>query len=147
MSNGTRYQQLQSWQWEHNTIATDLIRIYIGAALLVRGILFLTDAGQMGIIAERSGLDWIEYYVPFAHIAGGFLLTLGLFTRVAALIQIPVLVGAVLLVHLRQGLLSENQSLELAVLVLFILLVILGIGPGKLSLDYKFFGRSTSPVS
>lgn len=147
MTNKDRYQKLQAWQWSHNTLATDLIRIFIGVALLVRGILFLSSSGQMEVMIERSGLDWIEYYVPFAHIVGGFLLTIGLFTRIAALIQIPVLIGAVMLVHLRQGLLSANQSLELAVLVLFLLLVFFAIGPGRLSLDYKMFGPGQHSVS
>lgn len=137
-----RHQRLLKWQWAHNTIATDLIRIFIGIALLIRGFIFLSDSSQMAEITQRTELDWIGYYVIFAHIVGGFLLTLGLYTRLAALIQLPVLVGAVLLVHVREGLLSENQSLELAVLVLVILLVFFAIGAGKLSLDYKLFGPS-----
>ena len=66
---------------------------------------------------------------------------MGLLTRLAALVQIPVLTGAVFVVHLREGLASPEQSLELAGLVLFLLLVVFAFGPGKLSLDYYFFGR------
>ncbi len=140
MSEINRHQRLLNWQWTHNTIATDLIRIFLGVVLFVRGILFLSDMGQMSEIINRTQLDWVAYYVVFAHIVGGFLLAIGLYTRLAALIQLPVLVGAVILVHVREGLMSENQSLELAVLVLVILLVFFAIGAGKFSVDYKLFG-------
>jgi uncharacterized membrane protein YphA (DoxX/SURF4 family) len=57
-------------------------------------------------------------------------------TRLAALIQVPVLLGAVFIVHLRQGLFGPGQNLELAVLVLLLLLVSVVHGGGKLSVDH-----------
>ena len=69
------------------------------------------------------------------------MLALGLLTRLAAMIQIPILTGAVFVIHLREGLVSPEQSLELAALVLFLLLIVFAFGPGKWSLDYKIFGN------
>ena len=66
---------------------------------------------------------------------GGLSLALGLLTRLGSLLQIPVLFGAVFLVHLKQGLLSVGQSLELSVLVLILLLLYFIFGSGVLSVD------------
>ncbi|MBT8401892.1 MAG: DoxX family protein [Rhodothermia bacterium] len=137
----TGYQRLLQWQWSHNTVASDLIRMFLGAALLVRGLLFALNPESLAELAPDKVVDWVSYYIMSAHLVGGLLLMIGLFTRVAALIQIPVLVGAVLVVHVREGLATPNQSLELAALVLFLLIVFFVFGPGRKSLDYRFFGK------
>jgi hypothetical protein len=69
------------------------------------------------------------------------MLAAGLLTRLAALIQIPILAGAVFLVHLEQGLLSANQSLEFSSLVFFLLVVVFVFGPGEWSADRYVFER------
>ncbi len=135
------YQRLLQWQWRHNTVASDLVRMFVGAALLVRGLLFALNPESLAELAPDKIVDWVSYYIMTAHLVGGLLLMIGLFTRVAALIQIPVLVGAVLVVHVREGLATPNQSLELSALVLFLLIVFFIFGPGRKSLDYRFFGK------
>lgn len=135
------YQRLLQWQWSHNSLASDLVRMFVGAALLVRGLLFALNPDSLAELAPDRVVSWVAYYIMVAHLLGGLLLMIGLFTRVAALIQIPVLVGAVLVVHVREGLASPNQSLELASLVLFLLIVFFVFGPGKRSMDYRLFGK------
>jgi uncharacterized membrane protein YphA (DoxX/SURF4 family) len=54
---------------------------------------------------------------------------------------VPILIGAVFFVHRGEGLLTATQSLEFSALVLFLLLVFVVSGAGKLSLDYVTFGR------
>jgi uncharacterized membrane protein YphA (DoxX/SURF4 family) len=73
-----------------------------------------------------------------AHLVGGALLVVGLYTRLAALVQLPVLAGAVLLVHWQNGLLSANQSLEFSALVLFLLVLVFLFGGGRWSLDARW---------
>jgi len=63
------------------------------------------------------------------------LLALGLGTRLAAAVQIPPLLGAVLFVHAHEGLLTAGQSLEFAALVLAMLSAFAVFGAGHLSLD------------
>ena len=63
------------------------------------------------------------------------MLALGLLARLAALVQIPVLLGAVFLIHIEEGLLAPGQSLELAALVLFLLVVFFLFGSGAYSMD------------
>jgi putative oxidoreductase len=81
-----------------------------------------------------------------AHFVGGAMLTIGFLTRIAAIIQIPILAGAVFFVHRQDGLFALGQSLEFSALVLFLLGVLTVSGAGKLSLDHVVFGeRATAP--
>jgi uncharacterized membrane protein YphA (DoxX/SURF4 family) len=80
---------------------------------------------------------WLFAYVAVGHLIGGFLLVIGYFTRLASLIQIPILFGAIFIYHLKQGLLTSGQSLEISVLVLFLLIIFFLFGGGELSLDNR----------
>lgn len=140
-SEFSRHQRVVAWQWEHNSLGFDLVRMFLGAALLVRGVWFALNPNAFSEMAGDRPVDWLTYYVLIGHIAGGLLLMIGLFTRLAAVIQIPILVSAVFFVSIDGGLASGNQSLELSGLVLIILAVILIFGPGQMSMDYKRFGK------
>ncbi len=139
-SEFSRHQRVVAWQWEHNSLGFDLVRMFLGAALLVRGVWFALNPNAFSEMAGDRPVDWLTYYVLIGHIVGGLLLVIGLFTRLAAVIQIPILVSAVFFVSIDSGLASGNQSLELSGLVLIILAVILIFGPGQMSMDYKRFG-------
>ena len=135
-----------SWVQENSDILFDLIRIYIGAGLVVRGVLALVDPaflmewlamfGVTGAAAEAARL-----YVVAAHLIGGLLLTVGFLTRIAALINIPVLFGAVFFIHYPEGLAATDQSLEFSALVLFLLVLFLLRGSGRLSLMSRLRNR------
>ena len=143
-SEFSRHQRVVAWQWEHNSLGFDLVRMFLGAALLVRGVWFALNPNAFSEMAGDRPVDWLTYYVLIGHIVGGLLLVIGLFTRLAAVIQIPILVSAVFFVSIDSGLASGNQSLELSGLVLIILAVILIFGPGQMSVDYKRFGKKGS---
>lgn len=131
----------------HHSVALDLIRMFLGVALFVRGWLFLNDQASLMQLLGQAGLGWLWqmtllHYIPAAHIIGGLMLTFGLFTRPAAWVQLPILFGAVFFVHLTEGLFAPGQSLELAALVLVLLAVFAYAGAGMVSLDYYFFNRA-----
>jgi putative oxidoreductase len=139
------YRRLVYWQGRHNSLAIDLVRIFIGGALVVRGLAFLSDVEILRAFAGERGVaaaDWIIW----SHLLGGGMLALGMVTRLAAAIQVPILVVAVFFVHLPGGFATENQSLELSALVLVIIAVLLVFGGGPLSLDYKLFGKKLQPT-
>lgn len=123
-------------------LVLDVIRVYLGAGLLFRGIALLGNGSGFFEMVNGSvlgvPLDVIAVYVTAAHIVGGLLLLVGYFTRLAALIQLPVLVGAVFLVHWQDGLLSANQSLEFSALVLYLLAIVFVFGSGPWSLDQRW---------
>ncbi len=120
------------------TLGFDLVRAYLGIGLFVRGVLFVSQPDLVQNYLDSQD-DWfipyaVAHYVAIAHLGGGVLLAVGLATRLAALIQLPVLFGAVFLIH-TDGLLTAGQSLEFSALVLMLLFVYLGVGAGPLSVD------------
>jgi putative oxidoreductase len=128
----------KAW-WQDPSLGLDVIRIYLGVGLVVRGALFIGRPDILIDFLNRSN-SWFlplaaAQYVVAAHLCGGILLTLGLGTRVAAAVQIPPLIGAVLFVHIGEGLLTAGQSLEFAALVLAMLSAFSVFGAGRLSLD------------
>ena len=101
---------------------------------------------------ERTGQPWLLtgallHAVMLVHFVGGAMLTLGFLTRIAAAAQIPILAGAVFIVHRKDGLFAMGQSLEFSALVLFLLVVLFISGAGKLSLDYVTFGAGRSRIA
>ena len=71
-----------------------------------------------------------------AHIAGGAGLALGMFTRGAALANVPVLMGAIFFVHRSESLFGADSGLQFSILVLVCLGLFVWKGAGKLSMDY-----------
>jgi len=139
-----RLHEILHWLEIHRDFAYSLIRIYLGIALFVRGWMLLADPS---VITELVGADqvyWWYAYVIGAHLIGGLLLTVGFLTRWAALLQFPILLGAVLFIHLGQGLMTAGQSLEVATLVLFMLAVYACFGSGVFALDHYFAAKKAA---
>lgn len=127
------------------TLGLAFLRFYLGIGLFIRGIVFIQDPNLVtGLLTQTgwAGMFLLSHYVALAHLVGGPLLSLGLGTRVAAIVQIPPLVGAVFLIHLNDGLFSSGQSLEFSALVLFMLAVFSTVGHGAYSLDAVIAKRS-----
>ena len=136
---------------EHRGIFFDLVRIYLGIGLFVKGIQF---GGDTEFLAEAvrqtrapqflfAAFDlFAAHYIVMAHIGGGLLLAVGLLTRVSALFQIPPLLGAVALAWEKQeGVFTHNQEFQFTALVLYLLVLILIRGSGPLSVDYMLKNR------
>jgi len=121
-----------------------LIRIFLGLALTIRGWMILLNPNsliELGV--EREYFIWVTL-VGITHLAGGLLLFFGFLTRIGALIQIPILVSAIFYVHVHTQLMMGGQSLELAVLVLFLLCIYFIYGSGKLSLNSYAANRKSN---
>lgn len=130
---------------EHKEVVLDLVRIYLGVGLFVRGVLFVTEAKGVEALVDLSEFSLLPaavvHYVSFVHLLGGLMLAVGLLTRLTAFLQIPILAGAVFLVHWQDGLLAADQSLEFSALVLFLLVVVFLWGAGRWSADHYVFTR------
>ena len=127
--------------------AFDLLRMYLGLGLLVRGMLFIADATSfMDLIGTSSSAmlqsTLLLHYVALSHLLGGFMLLTGLLSRIGALIQIPILIGAVFVEEMSGGLTSGTQGFEIAMLTLFLLILIFLYGSGDISSDHYFFRQS-----
>jgi NNP family nitrate/nitrite transporter-like MFS transporter len=116
------------------------LRIYLGVALAIKGIYFITNMGsleaQMGDTFGNTQ-TLIAWFVVFAHAVGGASLALGFATRWAAGLNAVVLAGAVglSLTAGGGGDLLGNLNLQFAALVLVTLVVFFWQGAGRFSLD------------
>jgi uncharacterized membrane protein YphA (DoxX/SURF4 family) len=72
-------------------------------------------------------------YIAFAHILGGILLILGVLTRFACLIQLPILLGAIFFVSLSPDMYRPLSEVLLSTGVFILLVVFLVVGNGRLS--------------
>jgi putative oxidoreductase len=140
-----RRQSTMQWLEANRDIWWDLLRIYLGFALVVKGIVYMTHrtpfAAQMSAANVPFASTGLAEVVALTHIAGGLMLAFGLLTRIGAAIQIPNLLGAVFFVHLKEGLFTPGQTLEFAMLVLFVLGLYAFSGAGRLSIDYAFSNK------
>jgi putative oxidoreductase len=117
-----------------------ILRIALGTVYVGHAYLALFVAGPRATVAmQRSlGLPLPEigaWYVILAHGVGGALLIVGLWTRWAALANLPIMAGAFFLVHLREGFfMGARGGYEFALLVLAATLAQVFLGAGALAL-------------
>lgn len=127
--------------------ALDFIRIFLGVTLFVRSIVFVMDQPQLMEMLEGGGANFLPTitapYIILAHMAGGLMLIFGLLTRVAAVIQLPVLLGAILFINVRAQTDAADEGLELSILVFFLLCVFAAVGSGRLSIDHFLRDRQS----
>lgn len=119
----------------------DLVRIYVGLVLFAKGVYFMSSREillatvqvDMGIYDANAAL--FAHAIVLTHTVGGLMLAFGFLTRLAAAAQVPVILGAILYVHLPEGMFSRDQSLEFTCLLLFLLVLYAVFGAGGLSVD------------
>ena len=133
---------IQDWTNTHNPKWLALFRVALGAALLLKGVSLLNNLPDFGRLVDENNLskykDLIIDSVPWIHIAGGFLIIIGMFTRFASLIQIPVLLATILFISSKQGYFSIQTDLSISLVIIFLLLVFILEGSGPLSLAGYF---------
>jgi len=134
-------QRVEHWGDTHHPQWLDIVRIALGAFLCFKGVEYLYNMGAMlNLITNKMGFGsfssmMMSNYISFAHLLGGILLILGVLTRFACLIQIPILLGAIFFVNLSpDNLYRPFSELLLSVAVLLLLILFLIVGNGKWSL-------------
>ena len=130
------------WVQNHEDVFRDLVRMYLGVGLFVKGLYFMSHRDELNqLLGQLDNASFLQaaaahIVIPF-HIVGGLLLAIGLLTRFAALLQIPILTGAVFYVYLpTMTLIDSRQSLEFSALVLFLLVLVAAYGAGRFSVDH-----------
>lgn len=131
---------LGAWVEGRRDLWLDLLRIYVGVMMFLKGIAYVAHASRLIEVMSTAHVPFggalLAHLVVLAHIAGGVMLVVGLVTRLAAAVQIPIVASAVLFVHRQEGFFTTSQSLEYASLVLAILVVLTISGSGRLSVDH-----------
>jgi uncharacterized membrane protein YphA (DoxX/SURF4 family) len=132
---------VEKWGDTHHPKWLDIIRVVLGIFLVFKGIDFINHMDRLTDLMGRSrflgslSLGLLAHYIVFAHLVGGALIAAGLLTRLACLVQIPVLIGAVFFINSSAGILAPYDVLWLSVIVLLLLVFFLIAGSGPLSVD------------
>lgn len=117
-----------------------VLRIFLGAVYLMHAYLAAFEYGPSGMIAfqRAKGIPLPEvgtWYLILAHGLGGLCLIAGIAVRWAALINIPIMAGALFFVHLNQGFfMGRNGGYEYALFVLGATIAQAFLGSGAFTL-------------
>jgi putative oxidoreductase len=116
-----------------------ILRVVVGLALILKAYTFFRNPSILQNSFANSGFlkstDFLIPLVPWINLIGGILLTVGLFTRLAALVQIPLMFGAVLFVNLKD---TATADLPFSFLILVLVVTFSFIGGGHMSMDNTY---------
>jgi len=130
---------MRQWFLDHRSWCMDLIRIYLGVGLFAKGLAFLVHRDELVQTMIDHDILWsgmaLAHIVILTHIFGGLMMAVGIGTRAAALIQVPILVGATFFVNWSGGIWEFAEELRFSALVLFLLLMFVWYGSGPLSIE------------
>ena len=132
-----RIRELNKWANANTCIPIDILRIFLGGFLLLKGVSFIVDKKYLHEILNTVGSFGSEmlliHYVAMAHMAGGVMIIIGFLTRWSIWVQLPILFGAFMINFIGEFNPSDfvQSMLAFATSVLFIF-----FGSGKHSVDY-----------
>ena len=135
--------KIEHWGDVHHAKWLDYLRIVPGLIIFGKGVSFVSDTSVLQNMITQNNVFGFSgmlisvaiHVVAFAHLVGGILITLGLVTRFAVVIQLPILLFAVFFVNLTIGFSPLNSELWFSVLILFLLIIFWVVGSGPLSVD------------
>jgi len=128
--------KIEKWGDTHHPRFLDIIRILLGVFLLLKGLGFMDNTANLqSLIESRTDImiaPWLlmllVYYVTFVHMVGGTLIALGILTRFSAIMQIPVVFGAVFFINYFQSPFNTDLASSVAALILLVLFAVIGSG-------------------
>ncbi len=129
-------QRVELWGDRHHPKWLDIVRIGLGIFLCFKGIQFLGNmSGMLNLMTTKMSFGsftavLMSNYIAFAHILGGILLILGVLTRFACLLQIPILLGAIFFINLSSDMYRPLSELYQSIIVLLLLVCFLVVGNG-----------------
>jgi putative oxidoreductase len=140
----TTIQQIRTWSATHHPRWLVIIRIGLGLFLMAKGINFMRDSTLLDRIMYgnaalvNNDTHWLPIIITWANLLGGLMILLGLWTRLVALLQVPILIGAIIFINVQKGGFAPESELGLAILTLLLVMFFLVEGSGPLSLDTYF---------
>lgn len=133
------FHKIEYWGDRHHPAWLDIVRIGLGAFLFLKGVWFISDTTRLTELVNGLKIDFwpviAVHYVAFVHIFGGFMIALGLLTRLSCLLQIPILLVAVFFVNIRNGFSYLNSELWISLFTLSLVVLFYIMGSGRLSMD------------
>jgi putative oxidoreductase len=145
-------QQIRTWGATHHPRWLVIVRIALGIFLFAKGINFIRDTQILerviygGQSLQENTTHFLPILICWANLLTGLFLMIGLMTRLVALIQIPILIGAIIFINAQKGGYIPQSELWLAILTLVLVIFFLIEGSGPISLD-AYFKQNRSPDS
>lgn len=135
--------RIQKWGDTHHPMWFDFFRIALGLVLCWKGLLFATHLSaftelmiQTPIVTSLA-ISMLAHTIILVHIIGGLLIALGTNTRLACLLQIPILLVAIFYVNLPAKIAGFYSEFWLSVSVLLALVFFVVEGNGPLSVEHE----------
>jgi uncharacterized membrane protein YphA (DoxX/SURF4 family) len=114
-----------------------ILRVALGIMLFLRGIQFIYDNAPVKEVFHENiylrDYFWLQTIIPWAHLLGGFLIILGVYTRWAVVVQMPIVAGAILFSSNKTEPIHMFSSLSFAIVVFGLLILFLVFGDGAIS--------------
>ena len=132
--------QINEWSVKHHPKWLVVLRVALGLCLFIKGFDFIKNSVELTSLFSATSIfvkaTWINTIIPWLNLLGGTMLIIGLFTRMWAIIQIPILLGAVFFVN--TGVFATRTDVMLPIIILALLIFFLFEGGGPISLDNYF---------
>ena len=122
-----------------------ILRNILGLILIIKGILYIKDTTELSVLIQQTGIGYfsensetLALVISILSILGGTFIIIGLFTKLSAAIQIPIIIVATFFVNIK-NIDRGVGELILSLFVLFLLILFVVKGAGKASGDNYFF--------
>lgn len=141
------FEEIKFWGNHHQFKWLFFLRIALGLILIWKGIEFILNLGVLTTFLRESGLTdkisasvsitLLSHLIIALHLIGGVCITLGIRTRLFCLFNLPVLIGAVFIITLRQNVLKPYSEPWLSIFVLLSLICFSVEGSGIFAVEHN----------
>ena len=117
----------------NNRIISLIFRVILGLTLFIKGVSFIRNKVLIETLISKNAilekLTFLNLLIPFIHILGGFFILIGIYTRIAILIQIPIIIAAIIFLF-NSGSDAYPKEIAFATTILIMLVIYLKFGDG-----------------
>ena len=109
-------------------------RVVLGLMLFTKGLIFLRNDGILRQVFSDTAFihnfSLLKFLIPSIHLLGGFLILIGLYTRLMALLQLPLVIGAIIVLLNARYYPFFYAEILFALAILILLFIFLKFGDG-----------------
>jgi uncharacterized membrane protein YphA (DoxX/SURF4 family) len=111
-----------------------LMRVTVALLLFIKGVNFIRNESILNQVFTEvdliKKLSLLRLLIPWIHILGGFLILIGVYTRLMIMIQIPFVIGAIFVLLIEKQNAFFNTEIFFASTILVLLIFNLKFGDG-----------------
>jgi len=141
------FDKLERWSERHHSVWMDALRLVLGLILTIKGFMFIMDTASLVKLLNDLNFGWdnvmMAHVIAIMHLLAGFLIIIGLATRISCLLMIPILLGAVFFANLNSN--GEHAGeLVMSIFTLCLLIFFFFKGSGRFSSYYYLINSKRS---